>query len=354
MQPVYEAGKADGADISRLLESPVDAGLIQAIYTRRPDAYESYMKESGESRVFVLKRENRVVATCAELIRDVYVRGEVKRSAYFCGLKRDPAYQGLIPAGAGFFNALQRQDIDFYYCAVLANNRDVMEKFGKKRSIFSFRPVASYTSYILNPNIRTREEPNAYVFRQAAAGDAAAIVEFLNAQGRGKDLFPYVRSLEDYHGLRAEDFYLLEDGRGIKACAAVWNVSSYKQFTVKKYRGILKGARVFNPLLSLLGYAQLPRENEPMDLPTLAFFLSRDDSEDGYRILFHHIKNEIKKRYSMFLVGLPAQHVIASVLKRLPKVTLESVIYEVRFSGRDGEKAPVIDPARIYTESALL
>ena len=90
-----------------------------------------------------------------------------------------------------------------------------------------------------------------------------------------------------------------------------------------------------------------------MNLPTLAFFLSRDDSEDGYRILFHRIKNEIKKHYSMFLVGLPAQHVIASLLKGLPKVTLDSVIYELRFSGQSDE-APVIDPERIYTESALL
>ncbi len=353
MQSVYEARKEDGEDISRLLESPVDAGLIQAIYTRRPDAYESYMKESGNSRVFVFRRENRVVGTCAELIRDVYIHGEVKRSAYLCGLKRDPAYQGLIPLGAKFYKALQRSDIDFYYCAALANNRDVIKMFEKKRGIFTFCPVTSYTSYILSPGIRTKEEANPYTFRQAAAGDAADIVAFLNTEGRKKDLFPYVRSLEDYYGLRVEDFYLLEDGRGIKACGAVWNVSSYKQFTVTKYRGIMKHARAFNPLLSLLGYAQLPRENEPMNLPMLSFFLSRDDSEDGYRILFHRIKNEIKKRNSMFLVGLPAQHVIASVLKNLPKVTLESVIYELRFTGQ-GNEAPVIDPESIYTESALL
>ena len=353
MQTVYEARKEDGGDISRLLESPVDAGLIQAVYTRRPDAWESYKKESGEPRVFVFRRENRVVATCAELIRDVYVHGEVKRAAYFCGLKRDPAYQGMIPAGAGFFHALQRSDVDFYYCTLVANNKDVMEKFEKKRSLFSFRPVASYTSYILNPRIRTREEANPYSFRQAAAGDAAAIVEFLNTQGRNKDLFPYVRSLEDYHGLHVEDFYLLEDGRGIKACAAVWDVSSYKQYMVKKYRGILKPARMLNPLISLLGFPKLTRENEPIQLPALAFFLSRDDSADGYRILFHRIKNEIRKRYPTFVVGLPAQHAIASVLRGLPKITLEAVIYELRFIGQ-GEEGPVIDPARVYTESALL
>ena len=77
----------------------------------------------------------------------------------------------------------------------------------------------------------------------------------------------------------------------------------------------------------------------------------------GKKVLavIHYITaTPVYQKVAMFLVGLPAQHVIASVLKRLPKVTLESVIYEVRFSGRDGEKAPVIDPARIYTESALL
>jgi hypothetical protein len=35
--------------------------------------------------------------------------------------------------------------------------------------------------------------------------------------------------------------------REIKAFAAVLNVSSYKQFTVKKHR-IMKPARAFNPL----------------------------------------------------------------------------------------------------------
>ena len=71
----YNAKKEEGKEISRLLESPVDAGLIQAIYTRRPDAYESYMKESGESRVFVFRKENRIIGTCSEIIRDVYVNG---------------------------------------------------------------------------------------------------------------------------------------------------------------------------------------------------------------------------------------------------------------------------------------
>ncbi len=353
MRSVYEASKEDGAEISRLLESPVDAGPIQAIYTRRPDAYESYMKESGEPRVFVSKRENRVAATCAELIRDVYANGEVKRSAYLCGLKRDHTYQGLISTGSEFYNAIRRPDIDFYYCGVVANNTSVMKKFEKKRGIFYFRPVATYKSYILSPKLRIKTEVNPYTFRQATAADTEDIIEFLNTQGRKKDLFPYVRSFDDYHGLQVENFYLLTDEHGIKACGAIWNVSSYKQFMVKKYSWFLKPARLFNPLITLTGYPKVPKENELIDLPTISFFLSRDDSDDGYRILFNLIKNELKNHYSMFLIGLPDQHVIASVLKNKPKLAVKSVIYELRFSGQSDEP-PVIDQGRIYTESATL
>lgn len=46
---LFYAKREDDREISRLLESPVDNGLIQAIHTRRPDAYDSYMKEYGGS-----------------------------------------------------------------------------------------------------------------------------------------------------------------------------------------------------------------------------------------------------------------------------------------------------------------
>ena len=53
--PRYAASAADGKEILRILESSAAQGGIELIYTRRPDAYESYKKESGEARVFVSK-----------------------------------------------------------------------------------------------------------------------------------------------------------------------------------------------------------------------------------------------------------------------------------------------------------
>lgn len=349
----YYARKDEGREISRLLESPVDAGLIQAIYTRRPDAYESYMKESGESRVFVFRSEGRVVGTCSEIIRDAYVDGKAKRSAYICGLKKDSDYNGHLTADLSFFKTFKRPDIDFYYCAVVSNNRDAMEKFEKKRSFMSVRRITTYDTYFVNPKVKTKEIKNDFTFRQASAKDAAAVFDFLNTEGRKKDLFPVIKSLDDFYNLHIEDFYILEDDHELKACAALWNTTSYKQLTITKYKGIMKLVRLFNPLLSLLAFPTLNKENEPYDYPILSFFLSKDDNKDYYDILFHRIKKEIKKNYRLFAVGLTRNHPVASILKNLPKITGESTIYEVKFSDQKGEDIS-FDTEHIATEFALL
>ena len=183
--------------------------------------------------------------------------------------------------------------------------------------------------------------------------DTDAVLDFLKTEGRKKDLFPVIESLDDFYNLYIEDFYILEDDHEIKACGAVWNVSSYKQLMIKKFKGIMKLARLFNPVLSLLAFPTFKKENEPYDYPVLSFFLSKDDDEDCYRILFHRIKNEIRKNYTLFAVGVTSDHPVASVLEKLPKITGNSTICEVRFSDQE-EESISFDTDHIATEFALL
>ena len=93
----FEARPEDGVEISRILDATTSNGGIDLLYTRRPDAYASYMKEPGEARVFAKKQDGVVLSTCAELIREVYIGGEACKAAYICGLKRIPT----IPAARG-------------------------------------------------------------------------------------------------------------------------------------------------------------------------------------------------------------------------------------------------------------
>lgn len=352
MESKYDAKKEDGKVLSRLLESPADTGLIRAIYTRRPDAYESYMKESGEPRVFAFRDDGKIIATCAEITRELYVGGEVRRSGYICGLKRDPDHKGYIRAGSDFFDTLLQPDIDFYYCTVVTENKKAGQIFNKRRKQISFELISSCTTYIMNPKVKIKEDSNQCVFRQATEGDSAAVLEFLNREGRKKDLFPVIRAFDDYYDLSIENFYILLDGNEIVACAALWDVSSYKQYTVMEYKGITKLARRLNFLLSLLGYVKLPKENEPLKFPMISFFLSKDDNEEYYKIFFSRIKDEIKKTCQIFVITLPKNHFAVPLLKKLPKITLDSDIYRVRFSAQKDKVS--IDPSNIFTESALL
>lgn len=330
-QSKYQASPEDGKEILRVLESSAAKGSIELLYTRRPDAYESYRKESGEARVFVSKDGERTIGTCAELMREVYIGGEICRAAYVCGLKKDIEYDGGVGFGARFIKDLQQNDVDFYYCSVVAENSDVRRMFEKSRRLLSMKPISGYKTYIINPKVKIKAPKHNLIFRRATESDTEKLIGFLNTEGKKKDVFPVIKSFDDFYNLSAEDFYLLLNDESIVAAAALWNQTEYKQYVVKRYGMLMKFARVFNPLLSALRYIKLPKENEPLDFPILAFFLCRNDNADNYRIFLDEIKREIAKSYDMFVIGLSDSHFAKPIMDKIPSINFKTELYEIRF-----------------------
>lgn len=350
-EPNILAGPEDGLEVLRILESAPAQGGIELLYTRRPDAWLSYQREPGESRVFVSRKGGRVIGTCAELIREVYLGGAPVRAAYLCGLKKDAEEEGLIGFDSRPVRALVREDIDCYYFSVVDDNRQAQNMFEKKTRFMETRPLQEYTTYILTPKLHLRTKARNCSFRQAAKADEAAVLRFYRREGSKKDLFPVIRSLDAFFGLKIEDFYLLESGEEIVAAAALWNQTAYKQYVVKKYRGIMKWARMLNPILSLLGYMKLPKENQSLDFPMLSFFLSSDDNEEYYKAFFNHINREIGKKYDVYVIGVPKNYFAAGLFRRLPNIHFDTKLYTVRFfTGKSKE----IDETRLYPECGLL
>ena len=60
-QITYLADKSDGESILEILESSAAKGSIELLYTRRPNAYESYQKESDETYVYGVKDEKQML-----------------------------------------------------------------------------------------------------------------------------------------------------------------------------------------------------------------------------------------------------------------------------------------------------
>ena len=352
-ESTYLASPEDGKEILRILESSAAKGSIELIYTRRPDAYASYLTEAGEARVFISRDGYRAVGTCAEIIREMYIGGEVCRAAYVCGLKKDAAYDGGVGFGPRLIRDLQRDDIDFYFCSVVADNVDAQRMFEKSRRLISMQQISGYKTYILSPKVRIKAPRHALTFRQATENDRTKLMEFLHTEGRKKDMFPVIRKLEAFDRLSINDFYLLLDRERIVAAAALWNQTGYKQYVVKQYRGMMRLARMANPMLSWLRYIQLPKENEPLEFPMLSFFLCRDDDEAYYRIFLKEIKREIASSYGMFVIGLPKGHVAAPLLDELPSVHFETKLYRISFPWSD-QAYKKADPQNVYPECGLL
>ena len=349
----YQATPADGKEILRILESSAAKGSIELIYTRRPDAYESYMKDTKDARVFISRDGDRAVGTCAELIREVYIGGEACRAAYICGLKKDAEYDGGAGFDARFIKDLQQNDVDFYYCSVVAENTDARRMFEKSRRLLSMSSITGYKTYIVNPKAKIKTPKHSLTFRRATESDTEKLLDFLNTEGRKKDMFPVVKSLDDFYNLHISDFYLLLDGKSIVATAALWNQTEYKQYIVKRYGRVMKLARIFNPVLSALRYIKLPKENEPLDFPMLAFFLCKNDDTEVCRIFLNEIKREIARDYGMFVIGLPDSHFGRPIMDKLPSISFKTELYEIKFPWSE-QKYKEPDSKKVFWECGLL
>ncbi|MBQ9779733.1 MAG: hypothetical protein IJW00_02190 [Clostridia bacterium] len=349
----YLARPEDGQAILDILESSASKGGIELLYTRRPDAYASYMKEFGEARVFVSRRGDRLAGTCAELVRDVYINGQPAKAAYLCGLKKQVAPGEHAGFGPDLFFALQRDDIDFYYCSVVKENGAARHMLEGNHRLLRVSPLADFRTYMLSPKVRIKAPVYDYIFRQATPDDHEALLAFYRAQGQNKDLFPVISAFEDFQGLSIRNFYLLLRGKEILAAGALWRQSDYKQYVVKAYRGVMKGARALNPLLSLLGYIKLPPRDVPLDFPMLSFFLCRDDDEAAQRVFLKEMVREVRKTDEMFVIGLPREHAVSLVLDKVPNLHFDTTLYEISFpwSQRPNNK---VRAHHIFPECGLL
>ncbi len=344
----------DGERILKILECSPAKGSIELLYTRRPDAYLSYQKESDEAFVYVAKEDERIVGTVAEITRQVYIGEKKKKAAYICGLKKDIDFPGAVNFGRAFFHSLVKEDVDSYFCSVISDNfaiRNIFEKRRKKTA--NTESLGRYTTYMLAPYFHFKTEDRGYVFKHADKTDESRIIDFLNTEGCKKDFFPVIESLEQFTDLGVENFYILQNDEGIVAVGALWNQSGYRQYIVKKYKGIMKLVRCLNPILSLLGYIKLPKENENIDFSMLSFFLAKDDNEDYYKTFLNNIAREIKKNCGMFVIGTTETYFADRIYKKMKNFHFDTEIYSVEFILGGGKKAK-IDKSKLWFECGLL
>lgn len=340
---IERASEKDGKEMLEIIEALPSKGIFELLYTRRPDAYSSYRKESDRVEIGIVRDEGgRIVMQGACVIRDYYLNGESCSVGYLCGIRKRPEFKGQLNWMKMLLEVRKFVACDVFYCSILADNGLFMKYFRRKRqNIPLWEKVCDYTTYVMNPRAIARKrwklEDDSIIFRRASQKDLTEICEFLDREGRKYDFFPKVSNLEqDFCGLRAENCFLLERGHRIIAFAALWNQTDYRQYIVTRYNKPLNYMRKVDKLTQLLGYVPFPRENQVLDFPQLALFLVENNDLGIYKHFLHKISKEIRHNTDMFVIGIQNENPAkGEVYDRIRTLSFESTLFFVNFSGKE-------------------
>ena len=340
---IERAAEKDGKEMLEIIEALPSKGIFELLYTRRPDAYSSYRKESNRVEIGVIRdQDGRIAMQGACVIRDYYLNGECCAVGYLGGIRKRPDFKERLDWMKMTLEARKYVSCDMFYCSILADNQLMMKYFTRKRkNLPQWERVCDYTTYVINPRAiagkKWKPADDSLVFRRASNEDLPGIHEFLNREGRKHDFFPKVSHIEqDFSNLRVKDCFLLLREQRIVAFTALWNQSSFKQYIVTKYNKPLNYMRRVDKLTQLLGYVPFPKEDQVLDFPHFAFFLVEDNNLGIYKYFLHRIAKEIKAETDMAVIGIPNENPAKrEVFDRIRALSFESTLFFVDFSGKE-------------------
>jgi len=381
------ATPADGPDMLRLIESQASDGNIRIVYSRRPDAYRSYLMECADAEmVLCIGDDESILAQFACLPRKLYIDREVCTVGYVTGLHKTTGTRANVMKllETGYVRSSAKQ----FYCSVLDGNQSAFDRFAKRGLI---HPICDYTTYLLNPAVikpmkqkalKTPKTPitseipivskmpispessispnmpidpishieHGLTFRRATLDDSERLLHFYNEAGMGYSYFPVFSSMDDFSGLSVSDFFILENGDTIIAAGALWNQKAYKQYIVLEYAGVYRIATACNPLLRALHYPPLPGKNEAAHFAYVSFLISRENDSTIERLLLGEI-SATAHNYDFLTIGAANGTALGHYLNSIKSIKIGSRLCVV-----DHDKSGVIENTEtpVRFECALL
>jgi hypothetical protein len=346
------AGPQHGQQLLRVYESGEFAGKVSLAYTRRPDPYQSLMLEGEEVLIPIVvdRRENVVCGMGACVIRKVNLNGTKKTAGYLTGMKSLPEYRRRIPNGAAVYQQLfqrLRDRVDFYYTTILSDNLSAQKMLEKKRrNMPEYHHLGEYKVFCFATGTAQRlTRENRYdtlILGKCKLDEVASL--FSSTAGQ----FNLSPGEMKWHGLSDSDCFSLrgQDGTILAACA-VWNRQETKQYIVNGYGGIYRYLRRLP--LTLFGYPNLPKENEPLNHASVSMLFVRG-LDSALAAHFLKLVAAACGDYDLLMVGFFENHPLASSMSRIRAFRYSSRLYAVN----PDDRTLTLDGRPIQLEVALL
>jgi hypothetical protein len=337
---IQSATAADSAEILGILEENTFPGNLSLVFTRRPDAYRSFMAEGQEAHLLVCRdtQEGRIAGLGAYAVHECFIDHRPEKIVYLFGLRGRKEYlakRALLSLPGAYRQVIEQfhaQGVRYFLTVILQDNLPAQRLLTRERSHMPKHTfLCPYHTLTFPTRGRVRSLPDSYVFRQAKAQDRAALEDFLTDEGARSDFFP--SRIGDVFGrhpeLSWESFYLLTNRQGsILACGAAWDQVSYKQYIVAGYGGKLRWLYRVSPLLCLFDYPPLPKPATILRFFLLAFWCVKDNRAEYLRWFLDSLARAVRD-YPYFVVGVPEAHPLGPVLNKWKFLGYDSQIYLV-------------------------
>ena len=347
---LIDANEKDGIEMLNLIEGISSKGLLELLYTRRPNAYLSYKMESDNSIIKLIKdKEKKIIFQGAAVINEYFLEGKKEKVAYVGGFRKDPNVKENLHWIELFGSIDKELPVDRYYCSILNENKHAKDVFTKRRSYWpDFEELCNYKTYIFNPKVVRKKNwnNNKYVFRQVEEKDLDKVYKYLEKEGKKYNFFPCISDLRKLCNLELKDCYILLDKDEIVAFTALWNQAPFKQYVVKKYNFPLNIMKKFSFITEKIGYIPFPKENQTFSFYHLSFFLVKGNDINIYKAFLKEICNIYD---SSLVIGINNEVIKEKIYESIRCLSFESTIYYINF-----KKNKTDFKKEFYIECALL
>ena len=344
------ATRADDQELRTILRQTPMPGRISICFQREPSFFDAASVEGDFVQTIVCRDQDRkrIVGFGTRSIRQRYVDGVAMPVGYLSSLRVLPEYRGmsLIARGYAYFRELHDDGrVPFYLTTIAAGNEPALRILTSGRAgLPHYHRRGTYCT--LAVPIRARRLPASHheslEIRLATSNDASAIVEFVNAQGRGRQLCPQL-AVDDLGGggllreLSAGDVLLATRHGDIVGTLAAWDQHAFRQSVVHRYGATLAYLRpLYNAWAGLTGRSRLPRPGAPFRYLVGAICMIKDYDPTVFQQLLAELLARLGNGPAEYLLlGMHESDPLLSLAERFASQKYVTHLYAVTFDGEN-------------------
>lgn len=354
-----KATRQDDGELHRILREYPSGGDVSLRIEKEPGYFDASEVEGDNDRVLVAldAETKRIVGVGAFYEKLSFVNGEPAWVGYLSNLRIEPAYRGGRVLVAGYQEAKKlylEQRSELYLTTIMDDNVVAKEALTSgRKGLPAYQDFGIFNTFILGVRRNSwGSAPAGVSVRAAGREDVAAIVEFLDDEGRRRQFFPSYSAenlLSDaglLRGLSPGDLHVALDEKGICGTAAIWDQTPFRQWVIDSYSrraGLLR--HPYNVYARVTGRPTFPSAGTALDYRFLGLVCIRDDAAGVLEGLCRSLWSALsaKSPEALVIAGFHRRDPLGRPFLTFPNTLLRSRVYIVHWPEGEADFAALDD-----------